>query len=171
MTPLDVPVTQQGCAQQNDAPRVFLDEISLQQHDNETISILYSILDEDPVNVTIALNRLGSQTGTVHACTMLLLDDAWNACSVNVSQDFFPLSAAGNWTVEIDATDLNSSSWTAPASTSYTSEQITIHVSQPIQEEKNRASSWLNAALWPTIIAAIVISLISQFVLRKSRHV
>ena len=168
MTPLDVPVTQQGCAQQNDAPRVFLDEISLQQHDNETISILYSILDEDPVNVTIVLNRLGSQTGTVHACTMLLLDDAWNACTVNVSQDFFPLSAAGNWTVEIDVTDLNSSSWTAPASTSYTSEQITIHVSQPIQEERNRVDSLLNAALWSSIIAAIVISLIAQFVLRKS---
>lgn len=168
MTPLDVPVTQQGCAQQNDAPRVFLDEISLQQHDNETISILYSILDEDPVNVTIVLNRLGSQTGTVHACTMLLLDDAWNACTVNVSQDFFPLSAAGNWTVEIDVTDLNSSSWTAPASTSYTSEQITIHVSQPIQEERNRVDSLPNAALWSSIIAAIVISLIAQFVLRKS---
>ena len=102
---------------------------------------------------------------------MLVLDDAWNMCSVNVSQDFFPLSAAGNWTVVIDATDLNSSSWTAPASTSYMSEQITIHVSQPIQEEKNRANSWPNAALWSSLVAAIVISLIAQFVLRKSRHV
>ena len=171
MTPLDVPVTQQGCTQQNEPPRMFLDEVSLQQHDNETITILYSILDEDPVNVTIVLERLGSQAGTVYVCTMLLLDDAWNTCSVNVSQDFFPLSAAGNWTVVIDATDLNSSSWTAPASTSYTSEQITIHVSQPIQEGKNRANSWSNAALWSPIIAAIVISLIAQFVLRKSRHV
>ena len=171
MTPLDVPVTQQGCAQQNEAPRVFLDEVSLQQHDNETMSILFSILDEDPVNVTIVLERLGSQTGTVYVCTMLVLDDAWNMCSVNVSQDFFPLSAAGNWTVVFDATDLNSSSWTAPASTSYMSEQITIHVSQPIQEEKNRASSWPNAALWSSLVAAIVISLIAQFVLRKSRHV
>ena len=170
LTPLNVPVTQQGCAEQNEAPRVFLDEVSLQQHDNETISILFSILDEDPVNVTIVLDRLGSQTGTVHVCTMLLLDDAWNACSSDVSQDFFPLSASGNWTVEIDATDLNSSSWTAPASTSYTSEHITIHVSQPIQEQKKHTNSLSNAALWSSIIAAIVISLIAQFVLRRSRH-
>ena len=171
LTPLNIPVTQQGCAEQNEAPRVFLDEISLQQHDNETISILFSILDEDPVNVTIVLERLGSQSGTVHVCTMLLVDDAWNTCSTNVSQDFFPLSASGNWTVEIDATDLNSSSWTAPASTSYTSEHITIHVSQPIQEQKKHTNSLSNAALWSSVIAAIVISLIAQFVLRKSRHV
>ena len=171
LTPLNVPVNQQGCAEQNEAPRVFLDEISLQQHDNETISILFSILDEDPVNVTIVLERLGSQSGTVHVCTMLLVDDAWNTCSTNVSQDFFPLSASGNWTVEIDATDLNSSSWTAPASTSYTSEHITIHVSQPIQEQKKHTNSLSNAALWSSVIAAIVISLIAQFVLRKSRHV
>ncbi len=171
MTPLDVPVTQRGCAQQNNSPRVFLDEISLQQHDNETISILFSILDEDPVNVTLVLERLGSQAGTVSVCTMLLVDDAWNTCSVNVSQDFFPLDAAGNWTIEINATDLNSSSWTTPASTSYTSEQITIHVSQPTQEEEYRDSSWADAALWSSIVAAIVISLIVQFVLRRSRHV
>ncbi len=171
MTPPDVPVTQLGCAQQNDAPRVFLDEISLQNHDNETISILFSILDKDPVNVTIVLERLSPPAGTVNVCTMLVVDDAWNTCSVNVSQDFFPLSATGNWTVEIVAIDLNSSSWTVPASTDYTSEQITIHVSQPIQEEKKRASSWLNAALWSSVIAAIVISLIAQFVLRRSRHV
>ena len=170
MTPANVPVTQQGCAQQNDAPRVFLDEVSLQQHDNETISILYSILDEDPVNVTIVLERLGPQTGTVHVCTMLLFNDAWNSCSVNTSQDFFPLSAAGNWTVEINATDLNSSSWTTRATTSYTSEQITVHVSQPIQEEKKRANSWSNAALGSYLLAAIVIYLVAQFVLRTSRH-
>ena len=171
MTALGVPVTQQGCAQQNEVPRVFLDEVSLQQHDNETISVLFSILDEDPVNVTIVLERLGSQAGTVHVCTMLLLDDAWNTCSVNVSQDFFPLNSAGNWTVEIDAIDLNSSSWTVPASTSYTSEQITIHVPQPIQEEKKHTSSLSNTALWSSLVAAVFISLIAQFVLRKSRHV
>ena len=171
LTPLNVPVTQQGCAQQNDVPRVFLDEVSLQQHDNETISILFSILDEDPVNVTIVLERLDSQDGTVQVCTILLLNDAWNTCSVNVSQDFFPLSAAGNWTVEIHATDLNSSSWTAPASESYTSEPITIHVAQPIQEEKKYTSSLLNAALWSSLIAAIIVFIIAQFVLRKSRHV
>ena len=171
LTPPNVPVTQQGCAQQNDAPRVFLDEVSLLQHDNETISILFSILDQDPVNVTIVLERLGPQTGTVHVCNMLLLDDAWNTCSVNVSQDFFPLSASGNWTVRIDVIDLNSSSWTAPASTSFTSEQITIHVSQPIKEEKNSAISWSDTALWSSLVAAIVISLIAQFALRKSRYV
>ena len=171
MTPLGVPVTQQGCAQQNEAPRVFLDEVSLQQHNNETISVLFSILDEDPVNVTIVLERLGSQAGTVHVCTMLLLDDAWNTCSVNVSQDFFPLIASGNWTVEIDALDLNYSSWTVPASTSYMSEQITIHVPQPIQEEKKHTGSLSNTALWPSLVAAVFISLIAQFVLRKFRHV
>ena len=102
---------------------------------------------------------------------MLLFDDAWNTCSVNVSQDFFPLSAAGNWTVEIDVIDLNSSSWTAPASTNYTSEQIAIHVSQPIQEQNKHTSSLSDTALWTSLVAAIVISLIAQFVLRKSRHV
>ena len=171
MTPMNVPVTQQGCAQQNDAPRVFLDEVSLQQHDNETISILYSILDEDPVDVTIVLERLGPQAGTVHVCTMLLFNDAWNTCSVNASQDFFPLSAAGNWTVGINATDLNSSSWTAPATTSYTSEQITIHILQPIQEEKKRTASWSNAALGSYLLAVVVIFLMAQFVLRKTRDI
>ena len=171
MTSPNVPVTQQGCALQNDAPRVFLDEVKLQEHDNETITILYSILDEDPVNVTIVLERLASLEGTVHVCSMIIFDNTWNTCSVNVSQDFFPLSANGNWTVKIDATDLNSSFWTAPASTTYTSERFSISVLQPLPEDEERTFSWASVVIWSSIGAAIFISFIVQYTFKKAHRV
>ena len=170
LTPPNVPVTQQGCTQQNSAPRVFMDEVSLQEHDNETITILYSILDDDPVNVTIVLERIGSSAGNVQVCSTHILDDAWNSCTVNVSQDFFPLSGSGNWTVEISAVDMNSSSWTVPATTNYSSAQITIYVPQAIHEEEARAQSWMATALWSSFIVAIIVSLLVQFWFRRYKN-
>ena len=170
MTPPNVPVTQQGCAQQNSAPRVFLDEVSLQEHDNETITILYSILDEDPVDVTIVLERFGSPVGTVEVCTTRVLDDDWYACSVNVSKDFFPLSGAGNWTVEVSATDLNSSSWTVPATTTYKSDQVRIDLPETVQGVEKQVQSWSGTALWSSFLAAVVVSFIARYAFRNSRN-
>ena len=41
-TPLGTPVTEIGCAQQNESPRIFLDELTLQSHNNS--SMLFSFL-------------------------------------------------------------------------------------------------------------------------------
>lgn len=169
MTSQDVPVNELGCAQQNDAPRIFLDEALLQKHNNETITVLFSILDEDDVNVTVVLERIESQIGSVSVCSVLVSDNAWNQCSVNVSQDFFPLSASGNWTVQILAEDLNSSSWTVPASATYASEQFTIELPPSIQEVKGEVVSWMNTALWSSIGLAILLSVIAQFWFMKKK--
>jgi hypothetical protein len=170
MTPQNVPITESGCAQQNDVPRIFLDEVLLQEHNNETITVLFSILDQDDVNVTVVLERLGLQIGSVSVCSVLVSDNTWNQCSVNVSQDFFPLSANGNWTVQILAEDLNSSSWTIPASATYTSEQFTIELlPQPDLEERRKVVSWMSTALWSSIGLAILLSVIAQFWFKKEK--
>ncbi len=105
MTPEQVPVDEVGCAQQNDAPRIFLDETLLLSHDNKTISILFSILDEDNVTVTVLLERVGPPVVIVYVCSEIVTNDSWGSCSVNVSQDFCPLNAEGDWSVYIVAED------------------------------------------------------------------
>ena len=163
MTPEQVPVDEVGCAQQNEAPRIFLDETLLLSHDNETISILFSILDEDNVTVTVLLERIGPPIGIVDVCSEIVTNDSWRSCSVNVSQDFFPLNADGNWSVYIVAEDHNSSSWTVPAMTSYRSTVFTIHPIEPISETYSGSNSWFTTAVMTSLISAIIIAFIIQF--------
>ena len=127
-TPLNVPVTGNGCAQQNESPRIFLDELTLQSHNNSSIAVLFSILDIDSVNVSVSLERVDGLAGTVPVCTRTIQNDSWNTCMVDVQNDFFPLSPGGNWTVEIYAQDVNSSERPSSLSTTYDTNVFEIHV-------------------------------------------
>ena len=162
MTLVGVPVTEAGCAQQNQSPRIFVDESLLFNHDNETITILYSIIDEDLVNTTVSLERVGSDTGTVDVCMSIVQNDSWASCSVNVSQDFFPLNAGGNWTVNIIARDLNSSWWASPATTNYESEVFTIYFQQPVSYVHSDSDSIFATIILSSIAAAVVLALVLQ---------
>ena len=162
-TPLGTPVTEIGCAQQNESPRIFLDESILQSHDNESITILFSVIDIDSVNVSVSLERIGGLPGSVPVCAISANNDSWNRCSVNVLNDFFPLSADGNWTVNLYAQDLNSSFWTSPSSTTYVSDVFEIHA--PITEtkiESKRFDSMIYVAIATSFGLAILLSMIFQ---------
>ena len=160
-TPLGVPVTGIGCAQQNASPRVFLDESFLQSHDNESITILFSILDIDAVNVSVSLERVEGLAGTVSVCTLSIENDSWNTCTVDVLNDFFPLSADGNWTVNIYAQDLNSSSWTSPSSTTYVSNVFEIDIPVVESNSESKASeSWIYIAIATSLGLAVLLSFV-----------
>tara|TARA_B100001540_G_scaffold315306_1_gene342234 strand:- start:7015 stop:9852 length:2838 start_codon:yes stop_codon:yes gene_type:complete len=162
MTPEQVPVDEAGCAEQNEAPRIFLDESLLLSHDNETITILFSVLDEDSVEVTVSLERAGSPVSSVDVCLEIITNDSWRSCSVNASQDFFPLNAVGNWTAYIVAEDLNTSSWTMPAMTSYRSGTFTVHPIEPVSETYSSSNSWFTTAILTSLISAIILAFVIQ---------
>ena len=166
-TPEGVPVTDKGCAEQNDAPRIFIDNVLLKEHENETITVLYSILDEDDVNVTIVLERVEPTTGSVEVCSTIVENNSWNRCFVNIPQDFFPLSPNGNWTVRILAQDLNSSSWTSPALTTTLSEPFTIFVPEQTRGVESKSISWFSTALWSSIALAFLVSVLIQLKFNK----
>ena len=160
-TPLGVPVTGIGCAQQNESPRVFLDESFLQSHDNESLTIHFSILDIDAVNVSVSLERVEGLAGTVSVCTLSIENDSWNTCTVDVLNDFFPLSADGNWTVNIYAQDLNSSSWTSPSSTTYVSNVFEIDIPVVESNSESKASeSWIYIAIATSLGLAVLLSFV-----------
>lgn len=160
-TPLGVPVTGIGCAQQNESPRVFLDESFLQSHDNESITILFSILDIDAVNVSVSLERVEGLAGTVSVCTLSIENDSWNTCTIDVLNDFFPLSADGNWTVSIYAQDLNSSSWTSPSSATYVSNVFEIDIPVVESNSESKASeSWIYIAIATSLGLAVLLSIV-----------
>lgn len=167
-TPQGVPVTDRGCAQQNDVPRIFIDDVLLKEHGNETITVLYSILDEDDVNVTIVLERVEPMAGSVEVCSTTVRNNSWNQCLVNIPQDFFPLSPNGNWTVHILAQDLNTSSWTSPASTTTLSEPFTIFVPEQTTSIESKSISWFSTALWSSIALAFLVSVLIQLKFNKS---
>ncbi|MDP6866199.1 MAG: hypothetical protein QGG62_04600, partial [Candidatus Poseidoniaceae archaeon] len=162
MTPEQVPVDEVGCAEQNEAPRIFLDESLLLSHDNETITILFSVLDEDNVEVAVLLERAGSPVSSVDVCLEIITNDSWRSCSVNTSQDFFPLDAVGNWTAYLVAEDLNTSSWTMPAIASYRSGTFTIHPIEPVSETYSSSNSWFTAAILTSLISAIILAFVIQ---------
>ncbi len=167
----DVPVTENGCAQQNESPRIFLDELSLQSHDNSSITILFSVLDIDSVNVSVSLERVDGLSGTVPVCTRIIENDSWNTCLIDVQNDFFPLSPGGNWTVEIYAQDLNSSEWTSSSSTTYVSNMFEIRVpNTELRSEPKSLESWINVAITTSLGIALVLSFVIQrFFSREQR--
>ena len=159
----DVPVTSSGCAQQNQAPRIFVDEAMLESHENETITLLFSVLDSDNVSIEAFLERQGPNPGTVSICERLVVNDSWQSCSVEVNLDFFPLSPGGNWTVVVVAQDMNSSWWTSPALTEYESETFEIFVAAPAPESSvSSVSSWFSVAVIASVVSAILIGTILQ---------
>ena len=158
-----VPVDSVGCSLQNQAPRIFLDESSLSSHDNETIEVLFSVLDEDNVTVTIVLERFGQPPGTVEVCTAIVSNDSWVRCSVNVSQNFFPLNAEGDWTAYIVAEDDNSSSWTEPAASNYRSTVFAIQLPEKPLQEEAVSDSWFATAMVASIATAITVAFMGQF--------
>ena len=163
-TPKQVPVEVSGCSQQNNAPRIFLDESVLMSHDNETISILFSILDDDVVNATVVLQSDGLPTKQVDVCSLLVTNDSWKTCVAVIDQDFFPLNAEGNWTALILASDFNSSSWTTPASASYRSDFFTIHPDEPVLATQRDSNSLPAIAILTSITIAVLFGFIAQYV-------
>ena len=170
-TPQNVPVTGNGCAQQNESPRIFLDELTLQSHNNSSIAVLFSVLDIDSVNVSVSLERVDGLAGTVPVCTRTIQNDSWNTCIVDVQNDFFPLSPGGNWTVEIYAQDLNSSEWTSSLSTTYVSNVFEIHVpSSEMRAEPKSSESWIYVAIGTSLGSAVLLSFVLQRLFSREKR-
>ena len=162
-TALNVPVTATGCAQQNNAPRVFVDESLLQTHQNQTITIMFSVLDDDDVATEVSLQREGGAPGTVPVCSVLVENNSWNVCTVDVEADFFPLSAEGQWYATLIAQDLNSSLWTTAMSTTYRSNVFEIHLPPSTSDvEARQVSSSLYLAVATSIGLAMVLAFVFQ---------
>ena len=169
-TPQGAPVTNNGCAEQNDAPRIFIDDVLLKEHNNETVTVLYSIIDEDDVNVTIVLERVEPVASSVEVCSRIITNDSWNRCVVNIPQDFFPLSPNGNWSAHIFAQDMNSSSWTSPASTTTVSEPFQILLPQQTMGVESESVSWFSTALFSSIALGFLISVLLQWKFNKREN-
>ena len=170
-TPQNVPVTGNGCAQQNESPRIFLDEVTLQSHNNSSIAVLFSVLDIDSVNVSVSLERIDGLAGTVPVCTRTIQNDSWNTCIIDVQNDFFPLSPGGNWSVKIYAQDLNSSEWTSSLSTTYVSNVFEIHVpSNEVRPEPKSSGSWIYVAIATSLGFAVLLSFVLQRFFRHEKR-
>lgn len=160
-TQLGAPVTSSGCTQQNQAPRIFIDEILLKSHDNETVTLLFSVLDSDNVSVEAFLERQDSTPGTVSICERVVVNDSWQSCSIEVDQDFFPLSPGGNWTAVVIAQDMNSSWWASPGLTEFESESFEIRLPVPTsQPHASDVGSWFPVAVIASVVSAILLGTI-----------
>jgi hypothetical protein len=106
----------------------------LKSHDNETVTLLFSVLDSDNVSVEAFLERQDSTPGTVSICERVVVNDSWQSCSIEVDQDFFPLSPGGNWTAVVIAQDMNSSWWASPGLTEFESESFEIRLPVPTSQ-------------------------------------
>lgn len=169
-TQIGVPVSEAGCTQENSPPRIFVDETLFENHNNQTILVMFSILDSDNVSVEAYLDRQGASPGTVQICEKIVVNNSWHTCSVEVADDFFPLSADGNWTVVVNAQDMNSSWWTSPASTGFESEVFEITIPVPASEvQVGRIGSWLFITVIVSIASALLLGILLQRGLNQTK--
>jgi hypothetical protein len=165
----DTPVKENGCTETNDIPQIFFDTSSLIGHNNSSIPLQFSVLDDDTVDVNIALQRSNGSLGIVEICTRVVENDSWIECIVDVENSFFPLSPDGEWVVVISAVDRNTSWWAETESNLYESPSFVIEVYTENDVKTNESPGWILTSIVLIIALALLLSTILQFVNRE-RH-
>ena len=165
----DTPVKENGCTETNDIPQIFFDTSSLIGHNNSSIPLQFSVLDDDTVDVNITLQRSNGSIGIVEICTRVVENDSWIECIVDVENSFFPLSPDGEWVVVISAVDRNTSWWAETESNLYESPSFVIEVYTENDVKTNESPGWILTSIVLIIALALLLSTILQFVNRE-RH-
>jgi hypothetical protein len=165
----DTPVKENGCTETNDIPQIFFDTSSLIGHNNSSIPLQFSVLDDDTVDVNIALQRSNGSLGIVEICTRVVENDSWIECIVDVENSFFPLSPDGEWVVVISAVDRNTSWWAETESNLYESPSFVIEVYTENDVKTSESPDWVLTSIVLIIALALLLSTILQFVNRE-RH-
>ena len=163
----DTPVQENGCAEMNDVPQIFFDASKLVGHNNSTIPLLFSVLDNDVVDINITLQRSNDSLGIVEICTMVTKNDSWHTCNVDVENGFFPLSPNGEWFVVIEGTDRNTSWWTESQSNILESPSFIIEVYEETEVRSSEAPEWVLTSILAILVLSFLIATFLQVLTQK----
>ena len=163
----DTPVQENGCAEMNDIPQIFFDASKLVGHNNSTIPLMFSVLDNDVVDINITLQRSNDSLGIVEICTMVTENDSWHTCNVDIENGFFPLSPNGEWFVVIEGTDRNTSWWTESQSNILESPSFIIEVYDETEVESSEAPGWVLTSVLAILVLSFLIATFLQFLTQK----
>ena len=163
----DTPVQENGCAEMNDVPQIFFDASKLIGHNNSSIPLTFSVIDADVVDINIALQRSNNSLGTVAICTVVVENDSWNTCTIDVENAFFPLSPDGEWVVVVKATDRNTSWWTESQSNTFESPSFIIEVYDEIEMESRDPPRWVLTTISVILFLSLLIATLLQYLNRE----
>jgi hypothetical protein len=163
----DTPVQENGCAEMNDVPQIFFDASKLIGHNNSSIPLTFSVIDADVVDINIALQRSNNSLGTVVICTVVVENDSWNTCNIDVENAFFPLSPDGEWVVVIKAADRNTSWWTESQSNTFESPSFIIEVYDEIEMESGDPPRWVLTTISVILFLSLLIATLLQYLNRE----
>ena len=161
------PVQENGCVKMNDVPQIFFDTSKLVGHNNSTIPLRFSVLDNDVVDINITLQRSNSSLGIVEICTIVVENNSWRTCNVDVENGFFPLSPNGEWLVVIEATDRNTSWWTEAKSTMFESSPFFIEVYEEKEVESREVPTWVLPSILTVFVLSLLIATFLQYLQRE----
>ncbi|MDB3879468.1 hypothetical protein N9295_01285, partial [bacterium] len=161
------PVQENGCVKMNDVPQIFFDASELIGHNNTTIPLRFSVLDNDLVDINITLQRSNNSLGIVAICTIVVENDSWRTCNVEVENSFFPLSPNGEWIVVIEATDRNTSWWTESQSNMFESPHFIIEVYEEKEVELREAPRWVLTSILALFVLSLLIATFLQYLQRE----
>jgi hypothetical protein len=163
----DTPVQENGCAEMNDVPQIFFDASKLIGHNNSSIPLTFSVIDADVVDINIALQRSNNSLGTVAICTVVVENDSWNTCTIDVENAFFPLSPDGEWVVVVKATDRNTSWWTESQSNTFESPSFIIEVYDEIEVESRDPPRWVLTTISAILLLSLLIATFLEYLKRE----
>lgn len=163
----DTPVQENGCAKMNDIPQIFFDSSKLVGHNNSTIPLKFSVLDTDVVDVNITLQRANDSFGIVEVCAIVIENDSWYTCNVEVENSFFPLSPNGEWFVVIRAIDRNTSWWTESKSNLFESGPFVIEIYEEKEMKSNEPPPWVLTSILSILVLSFLIASFLQYLKRE----
>ena len=163
----DTPVQENGCAKMNDIPQIFFDSSKLVGHNNSTIPLKFSVLDTDVVDVNITLQRANDSFGIVEVCAIVVENDSWYTCNVEVENSFFPLSPNGEWFVVISAIDRNTSWWTESKSNLFESGPFVIEIYEENEMKSSETPPWVLTSILSILVLSFLIASFLQYLKRE----
>ena len=163
----DTPVQENGCAKMNDIPQIFFDSSKLVGHNNSTIPLKFSVLDTDVVDVNITLQRANDSFGIVEVCAIVVENDSWYTCNVEVENSFFPLSPNGEWFVVIRAIDRNTSWWTESKSNLFESGPFVIEIYEENEMKSSEPPPWVLTSILSILVLSFLIASFLQYLKRE----
>jgi hypothetical protein len=163
----ETPVKGNGCVETNDIPQIFFDSSKLQSHNNTTIPLIFSVLDDDVVDVNVTLERSNDSMVVVNICSVVVQNDSWQTCTVVVDDAFFPLSPNGEWVVVIQAADRNTSWWTEAESNLIKSPTFTIEKYEINEVKVKEPSPWVLTSILSILVVSLLLSVFFQILSRE----
>ena len=127
----------------------------------------FSVIDTDVVDINITLQRSNNSLGTVVICTVVVENDSWNTCNIDVENAFFPLSPDGEWVVVIKAADRNTSWWTESQSNTFESPSFIIEVYDEIEMESGDPPRWVLTTISVILFLSLLIATLLQYLNRE----